>query len=327
MSDNAILPDMLEYTKARRFRRQSIAKSAVIRQSCDMTLIIAPPSSAAPLPEPAPDWLTDIADQDPEMLRFYAGAGLAMLHPLVLGFYHSVPLAVLADRQALAAAASTLRMIGRREGLGALRDALHLRRLDEAPGPAGVVGQAWRQRMRELVQEQGRGGVPDTRRDPITRAATALETGLKDSGDPLLALMATEQALVYALRWPRMFPVITPGLIRTDLKMTGPAMEAVIARAIVTQAPKILQAARDLGRRAERLHALAPRLRSRGSDAALALFFKEDALAPTLALSPMVRGTAVRMSDRAARRLCERLVELGGLRELTGRSNFRLYGL
>jgi hypothetical protein len=33
------------------------------------------------------------------------------------------------------------------------------------------------------------------------------------------------------------------------------------------------------------------------------------------------------MSDRAARRLCDRLVDLGTLRELTGRDTFRLYGV
>ena len=33
------------------------------------------------------------------------------------------------------------------------------------------------------------------------------------------------------------------------------------------------------------------------------------------------------LSDRAARRLCERLVELSVLRELTVRDTFRLYGV
>jgi hypothetical protein len=33
------------------------------------------------------------------------------------------------------------------------------------------------------------------------------------------------------------------------------------------------------------------------------------------------------MSDRAARRLCDRLVSLGVLREMTGRESFRLYGV
>jgi len=51
----------------------------------------------------------------------------------------------------------------------------------------------------------------------------------------------------------------------------------------------------------------------------VALFLTRDALAPA-------ELTAV-LPDRAARRLCDRLVELGALLELTGRYRFHLYGL
>ena len=57
------------------------------------------------------------------------------------------------------------------------------------------------------------------------------------------------------------------------------------------------------------------------------LFLAEDALSPGVALSPVIRGSATPMTDRAARRLCDRLATLGVVRELTGRASFRLYGL
>jgi len=57
------------------------------------------------------------------------------------------------------------------------------------------------------------------------------------------------------------------------------------------------------------------------------LFLTEDAVAPALMLSPRIQGTSIAMTDRAARRFCDRLVELGVARELTGRSTFRLYGI
>jgi len=293
----------------------------------------------AALPFPGPGWMAALDDQAPETLRFMAGAGLALLHPLALGRYTAVPLAVLIDRQALTAAAAVLRVMGRREDLRALRDALHLQRPGEALGPAGAVGLAWRQGVRTTLSGHCRGSDPSgpldpaagpdpaAGSDPVARAARALQAALEESGDPTRALLAAEAALAAALGWPRVLPVLTPGLTRADLAVTGAALTTVLDRAIATQAPKILQKARDLARRAERLRAVAPRLRSRGANAALAMFLTEDALAPTLALAPVVRGSAVRMSDRAARRLCERLVELGGLRELTGRASSRLYGL
>lgn len=80
-----------------------------------------------------------------------------------------------------------------------------------------------------------------------------------------------------------------------------------------------LPLAADLARRAARLQAVAPKLRAKGAERAVEVFLSRDALAPT-ALTGF-------MSDRAARRLCDRLVDLGAVRELTGRDRFRLYGV
>ena len=47
------------------------------------------------------------------------------------------------------------------------------------------------------------------------------------------------------------------------------------------------------------------------------MFLTRDAVAPS----------SLPLPDRAARRLCDRLVELGAVGELTGRDTFRLYGV
>jgi hypothetical protein len=74
----------------------------------------------------------------------------------------------------------------------------------------------------------------------------------------------------------------------------------------------------DLVRRAGRLLAVAPNLRGKDADTTVAILLSEDA-------QPARSGKTA--SDRSSRRLFERLVELGAVRELTGRASFRLYGL
>ncbi|KZY25974.1 hypothetical protein A3734_08420 [Sulfitobacter sp. HI0054] len=58
-------------------------------------------------------------------------------------------------------------------------------------------------------------------------------------------------------------------------------------------------------------------LRAKEAGDAVEMFLTRDAVAPS----------ALPLPDRTARRLCGRLVELGAVRELTGRDTFRLYGL
>ncbi len=73
------------------------------------------------------------------------------------------------------------------------------------------------------------------------------------------------------------------------------------------------------------LRACCGKLRAKGANAAVELFQTEDAILPSTMLSPTARGTSLEMTPRAARRLCDRLVELRVVHELTGRSKFRLY--
>jgi hypothetical protein len=105
-----------------------------------------------------------------------------------------------------------------------------------------------------------------------------------------------------------------------------------VHRAMIAGCDAVIRSAADLSRRGEKLRAIAPKLRAKGSDEALALFLSHDAVSPSGMLSrgsqpPMIKGTSMPMTDRAARRLCDRLVELGVVRELTGRPTFRLYGV
>jgi len=90
-------------------------------------------------------------------------------------------------------------------------------------------------------------------------------------------------------------------------------------RAVVRQANEAVRMAQDLSRRAGVLQAVAPKLRAKAAEAAVEMFLTRDAVTPA-ALTNL-------MSDRAARRLCDRLVELDAVRELTGRDTFRLYGV
>ena len=100
-------------------------------------------------------------------------------------------------------------------------------------------------------------------------------------------------------------------------------MRLACNRAVADGVRQALPMAGDLARGAARLRAVVPKLRAKGAARAVELFLSRDALAPTALASEMPDI----LSDRAARRLCERLVELGALRELTGRDTFRLYGV
>ena len=127
-----------------------------------------------------------------------------------------------------------------------------------------------------------------------------------------------------------MLPFTAARLTRTvlrDLATEGQGAERVVQARLLESIEETIRMARDLAHRAEALRNVAPKLRAKGSEASVDLFLTEDAVAPASMRAPRIRGTSVPMTDRAARRFCDRLVQLGVARELTGRATFRLYGI
>jgi hypothetical protein len=144
------------------------------------------------------------------------------------------------------------------------------------------------------------------------------------------ALMLADVALARAVGWDRPVPLLGAHMVRRDIRAiaTGAGEPRLfVHRAMVAACDTAIRLAADLDLRVAKLRSVAPKLRAKGSDAALALFLSHDAVSPSCMLSPMIQGTLMPMTDRAARRLCDRLVELGVVRELTGRPRFRLYGV
>jgi hypothetical protein len=155
---------------------------------------------------------------------------------------------------------------------------------------------------------------------PIDRATGALEAVLVEAPRAeTAALILAEAVCSRALGWGLPVPVLATALKPRDLARRGDDLRLAFHRAARAGAGQALALSAHLARAAARLRAAVPQLRANGSGQAVDLFLSQDALAPA-ALVP-------KMSDRAARRLCERLVELGVVRELTGRETFRLYGV
>jgi len=153
---------------------------------------------------------------------------------------------------------------------------------------------------------------------PVSRAALVLETVLTQAPRAdVSALILADAALAQALGWKHLVPLLSSGLKRADLRKQGGELRLACHHALIASSEKAVRLATDLTRRVARLKAVAPKLRAKGAGDAVIIFLSRDAVAPSTLPLP----------DRAARRLCDRLVALGAIRELTGRDTFRLYGV
>ena len=284
-----------------------------------------------------PSWVTSGRAETPDDVAFLSGAALSHLH-LALS-RHDVPQTLLRARLALRAAEACVTHQGRSERAGDLRDAVAFLQPGDCSGPAGEIYLSWRRVVERSVSVKAlHRTLPELETAqiatwldgcdpraagqgaPVPYAAAVMQAVLADRPrDLATALVLADAALAQVLGWPHVLPLQALGLKRADLRKSGAELRLACHRAIASAAADAMREATDLARRAARLNEVAPKLRAKGAEEAVAQFLSRDAVAPTAL-------TSLR-SDRAARRFCDRLVELGAVRELTGRDTFRLYGV
>jgi Protein of unknown function (DUF1403) len=302
-------------------------------------------------PAPIPAWAR--AGGRAGQGEFFAGASLALLD----AFLRRDPPAAgaLRSRLALKSAAASAKILRLNANEGALRD-LRFAMGDDL-SPAAKLLRLWR----ELAS-----GPPSFDPGRILDVAAALDlavdpNGLASSlkacvgdGDPvsaagksaalvfsafpdapaaeaeILALCTFDLVLATRLGWRRPVPLIAAKILDPALRPRDGdrrprpgelGWASTAAEAIALAAASALDLAADLSRRAEVLLAVATKLRAKPAAKIVDLLLAEDCVLPAEAAR---QGP---MTDRAARRLFDRLLTLGAARELTGRTAFRLYGL
>ena len=288
-----------------------------------------------------PPWLPLAARGDDAAPTFAAGAVVLALDRIV----RAEPdwLGTLRLRQALRAAAASARLLRHREDEAALRDAHHLTRVGDDPGPAGKLYRLWRDFSTRPARLAGTclaalaaalgAGAPAGAFDGLTLAsenpdlvaaaleaaeccAAALDVGGGEAD--VLTAMAADLVLARRLGWPR--PLSMIGAAGVSRRGTVAERYAKVLR----EALACHGQAVELERRAARLIAAAATLRTKGADRGVAALLADD----VVSAGDLCRaGSAHLGSERAARRFLDRLVELGALRETTRRPSFRLYGL
>ena len=321
-------------------------------------------SLPAASPPPFPAWARAVNAPETEAeAAFLAGAALSRLDAIVR---ENPPWAgVWRQRLALSAAAASVRRAGRTEDEAALRDAFHLTRPGADPGPAGRFLLAsrelasrptrqWRSSIAaaaevlrvahdEALEEAldaaeacGAGVRPApfaaARTFAVARRALTSGAGRQSQGGrrgegELLAAWLADAMLARRLNWPFALSLLAAALVsgvgRRAVDPENPDDGGETTRVLIAYAKAAAGAvdlAGDLARRAGKLEEAAPKLRAKGAGAALRALLDEDCLAA----SSQICG---QISERGARRLFDRLVALGAIRELTGRATFRLYGL
>jgi len=257
------------------------------------------------------------------------------------------------DRLALKSAAVAAKMLGRTEEESALLDAVLLTVAGDDPGPAGKLFLATRMLIRRsgpvttsfvkdiadlsgLRWDDGLASIPDIVDSAIQsgRAApfavadliTAISAVRPDA--EVLALGLAEAVLAHKLSWPKSVPLLLPERFGPSFRTIGgrgrvrpgePAYPKAICMALVDGVEAALRSAVEIERRAARLLAVVPKLRTKGAGPVIRRLLNDGAVPASVPGSSLSRW--------AANRLFERLEGFEAVRELSGRSSFRIFGL
>ena len=313
---------------------------------------------------PVPTWLRraipdaqSLAGKEIEDLALAAGAAIGALDAVIrrqerwAGAWR--------QRLALSAAAVTAKQAGRVEDENALRDAVLLTRPGDNVGPAGRMFLGWSRLAgtpaEKLLTEASIGAVMDD------LGLARDDEGTSDLSDDLRQLAASDgtvgtmtgaiaiaerhgfaralgawladSLLAQRLGWAHAVPLLgaevalgtnvrprrsAASSVATGIE-TDPERTKGLLAALARAALRAIDLSAELERGADRLLAVAPKLRAKAADAVVDKLLSDDAIVA----SEKIAG----MSDRGLRRLFDRLVELGAVRELSGRTTFRIYGL
>ncbi|MDV3253467.1 DUF1403 family protein [Devosia sp. BK] len=257
------------------------------------------------------------------------------------------------QRLALRSAVAAVNLTGRREDESALRDTHYLRGMGDDPGPSGHLLTAWRrlasrttscdaESVRPVAEHLGlkwddaltevvanaEDLVVSSRPAPVLAAEIASIVYRARPDAELLAFWLADALLAQKFRWPIPVPLLM-GQVASSVFKSGenrkrirPGAEgwgSAVFLAYATATAEACDLGIELALRAAKLTTVAPKLRAKGSGDVIKLLLSDDAV--------LGSWSSPKLSARGARRLFDRLGEMGAVRELSGRPTFRLYGL